>query len=45
MLDGARAAKGMVSFSRYLTADQVESIRAYILTEARTAQVAAKPAR
>jgi mono/diheme cytochrome c family protein len=39
VIDGARAAKGMVSFSKYLTADQVESIRAYILTEARKAQV------
>lgn len=46
VVDGARAAKGMVSFSKYLTADQVESIRAYLLTEARKAQAgaAAKPA-
>lgn len=46
VLDGARTAKGMVSFARYLTPDQVESVRAYILNEARKAQeaVAAKPA-
>ncbi len=42
VLDGARVAKGMVSFSRYLTADQAESVRAYILSEARKAQTVAK---
>ena len=41
VIDGARAAQGMVSFSRYLTADQAESIRAYILTEARKADTLA----
>ena len=35
VIDGARTAKGMISFSKYLTGDQAESIRAYILTEAR----------
>jgi mono/diheme cytochrome c family protein len=35
VIDGARTAKGMIGFSKFLTADQVESIRAYILTEAR----------
>ena len=45
VIDGARTAKGMVSFSRYLNAEQVESVRAYILSEARKTQAAAsKPA-
>ena len=35
VIDGARTAKGMIGFSKFLTADQAESIRAYILTEAR----------
>jgi PQQ-dependent dehydrogenase (methanol/ethanol family) len=35
VIDGARTAKGMVGFAKFLTADQAESIRAYILTEAR----------
>ena len=35
VIDGARTAKGMVSFSRFMTADQAEAIRAYILSEAR----------
>ena len=37
VIDGARTAKGMIGFSKFLTADQAESIRAYILTEARKA--------
>ncbi len=41
VLDGARASKGMVSFSRYLTVGQVEAVRAYVLSEARKAQTAA----
>ena len=41
VIDGARTAKGMVSFSRYLNAEQVESVRAYILSEARKRQAAA----
>ena len=35
VLDGARTAKGMVGFARYMSVDQAESIRAYILSEAR----------
>lgn len=36
----------MVGFSKYLTAEQAESVRAYILSEARKAQAEAadKPA-
>jgi PQQ-dependent dehydrogenase (methanol/ethanol family) len=37
VIDGAREANGMVGFSRFLTAEQAESIRAYILAEARKA--------
>ncbi len=43
VVDGARAAMGMVGFSRFLTADQAESIRAYVLTEARKAQTGVAP--
>jgi PQQ-dependent dehydrogenase (methanol/ethanol family) len=38
VLGGARKSNGMASFAKYLDAGQVESIRAYILTEARKAQ-------
>ena len=38
VIDGAREANGMVGFSRFLASDGVESIRAYILSEARKAQ-------
>jgi PQQ-dependent dehydrogenase (methanol/ethanol family) len=38
VLDGALKSQGMASFARFLTPDQVESIRAYILKEARAAQ-------
>ncbi len=44
VIDGARSAKGMVSFSKFLNADQVESVRAYILSEARKSQAAASKA-
>ena len=38
VLGGASKSRGMASFAKYLNADQVESIRAYILKEARAAQ-------
>jgi mono/diheme cytochrome c family protein len=38
VLGGARKANGMASFAKYLDAGQVESIRAYILKQARAAQ-------
>ncbi len=38
VIDGALAANGMASFSRYLNATQAESIRAYLITEARRQQ-------
>ena len=38
VLGGARKSRGMASFARFLSPDQVESIRAYILQEARVAQ-------
>jgi mono/diheme cytochrome c family protein len=41
VLDGARSARGMVSFARFLTAEQTEAVRAYILSEARKAHAAA----
>ena len=44
VLDGARKNNGMVSFSRFLSPAQVESIRAYLLTQARDYQAAGKPA-
>ncbi len=37
VLDGNLSANGMVSFSEYLTADEAEAIRAYVLTQAHTA--------
>jgi len=40
VLGGARKSNGMASFSKYLDATQVESIRAYILKQARAAQAA-----
>jgi len=42
VLGGAKKSGGMASFARFLTPDQVESIRAYILTEAKAAQAAPK---
>jgi len=38
VLGGAKKANGMASFAKYLDAGQAESIRAYILKEARAAQ-------
>jgi quinohemoprotein ethanol dehydrogenase len=38
VLGGARKSNGMASFAKFLTPEQVESIRAYILQESRTAQ-------
>jgi quinohemoprotein ethanol dehydrogenase len=38
VLGGAKKSGGMASFARFLDAGQVESIRAYILTQARAAQ-------
>ena len=40
VIDGARSAKGMVSFRKFLNANQVESVRAYILSESRKGQAA-----
>jgi quinohemoprotein ethanol dehydrogenase len=37
VLDGNLAANGMVSFADYLTPDEAEAIRAYVLTQAHTA--------
>ncbi len=37
VLDGNLAANGMVSFADYLTPDEVEAIRAYVLTQGHTA--------
>ena len=37
VLDGNLSANGMVSFSEYLTADEAEAIRAYVLTQAHNA--------
>ncbi len=44
VLDGALKSQGMVSFARYLTPKQVEDLRAYIISEARKTQAAAKVA-
>ncbi len=38
--DGALAAKGMLAFSAWLSAEQVEQLRQYLLTRARDAQAA-----
>ena len=35
VIDGALADKGMVSFARYLTPEDAENIRAYVITKAR----------
>ena len=37
VLDGNLSANGMVSFSEYVTPDEAEAIRAYVLTQAHTA--------
>ena len=38
VIDGARAANGMVSFAKYLSPKQAEDVRAYILTQAKRQQ-------
>lgn len=38
VIDGAKKANGMASFSRFLTAKEAEDVRAYVLTEARLSQ-------
>jgi len=43
VLDGVRRQNGMVSFAKYLTPAQVESIRAYLLQQARAYQAAGGP--
>jgi mono/diheme cytochrome c family protein len=42
VLDGALAKDGMVSFAKFLTPGEAESIRAYIIDESRKNQAAAK---
>jgi quinohemoprotein ethanol dehydrogenase len=37
VLDGNLAANGMVSFADYLTPDEAEAIRAYVLTQGHAA--------
>jgi quinohemoprotein ethanol dehydrogenase len=37
VMDGALADNGMISFAPYLTTQQAESVRAYVLEEARKA--------
>lgn len=44
VLDGNLAANGMVSFADYLTPDESEAIRAYVLTQAHAATPAAEAA-
>jgi mono/diheme cytochrome c family protein len=41
VIDGASAPKGMASFARFLTPQDAEDIRAYVITEAKTAAAAA----
>ncbi len=38
VIDGARAANGMVSFARALTADDAEAVRAYVVAQANAAK-------
>jgi len=38
VIDGAKKANGMASFSRFLTPKEAEDVRAYVLTEARLSQ-------
>ena len=38
VIDGAKKANGMASFSRFLTVKEAEDVRAYVLTEARLSQ-------
>jgi quinohemoprotein ethanol dehydrogenase len=44
VLDGALSSNGMVSFARFLTPDQAEAIRAYIIDESRRNQARMKSA-
>ncbi|OYU71381.1 MAG: PQQ-dependent dehydrogenase, methanol/ethanol family [Alphaproteobacteria bacterium PA2] len=44
VLDGARKANGMASFAKFLNVAETEDLRAYILSEARTAQADAAAA-
>jgi mono/diheme cytochrome c family protein len=43
VLDGSLAANGMASFADNLTADDVEAVRQYVLSQANTAWAAAHP--
>ena len=43
LIDGALAPRGMASFSRFLTPEQAENIRAYVLAEARRGGAAPPP--
>jgi len=40
VIDGANASRGMAGFSRFLSPQDAEDIRAYVLSEAKTAQAA-----
>lgn len=42
MLEGNLAANGMVSFADYITPDESEAIRAYVLTQAHAAAAPAE---
>jgi quinohemoprotein ethanol dehydrogenase len=43
--DGALAHQGMVSFAKYLKPAQIEDVRAYLISEAKAASVAAQATR
>ena len=43
VIDGASASRGMASFSRFLSPQDAEDIRAYVITEARKPVAAAAP--
>lgn len=45
VIDGARQPMGMISFKEYLTNDQAESIRAYVLSESAKAKAEAAKAK
>jgi quinohemoprotein ethanol dehydrogenase len=45
IIDGARQPMGMISFKDYLTNDQSESIRAYVLSESAKAKAEAAKAK
>jgi len=45
VIDGASAGRGMASFSRFMSVQDAEDLRAYVITEAKKAQtLAAAPA-